>query len=327
MMVLKMKKHLYEILINNPSNKYDYAFESCFGRTKNILLQIRRNRSMISFSMGVLYSIKDIGEKDIVKDVLKKAVFSHLLLYGTELKLKRITCSIDHGEYIDIETSSLFSVIGDQKLERIGELKSADSIISHLLLRSFSSDNAVMSCVSSLLIAESKQYQMERFLYFWMAFNSFYKQKNKNDIDQKKYNDLGGLNNILVQYYHSSGFDPKGPRKTREDIAKSAYKAINAWNMKPLTEERLNSECEEQVAAVLKGSEIEGISPYGYLLTFFSYYLRNSYFHGEKIPKILCYSDDFGLKLLELSNAVIEHFLFQHIIDIVPQTNQKNYME
>lgn len=307
-----MKKYFYTIIINEEINKPKKVYLYNYGRTKDIELSFVRQKGVINFCLSKKYCNKEYKKSSIIRDACKKIAFAHLLFYGEPLKIDRVYIFDGKNTY-ESNDFKIYSLVSSKISEsKIKEIDNLDVIINNLLNTTFSNENSNMSCITSLLMSEAKNNYQEKFMYLWMTFNSFYKRiieiDNKNITKDNKQ-----ISYILQKYKFGESISKD--QKERKEIANKIYGIIDFWDENTLDEKISTTKFGIEISNILKQINLD-MTPYSYLLTDFSYYLRCAYFHGNKPTKLLVYEDEKDILMLRVSIGVLQDFIYKHIEEI-----------
>ena len=307
-----MKKNRYEIIINGCSlkkyNNVKYSYEKT-----NIDLFIVKGKARFVFERTVLYDYEDISIKRIFKDALKKVQLAHVLFYGKEIDIKEVLCKINDENERKIEILKLNSLLNGQSVKDIVNLNQNDNIIRELVKDPSNKESPENSCIYSMIVAESKHDYQEQFTYYWMAFNSFYSKIVEKD--QKGFiKDNRQIEYVLEKYNYGTKISSRTERKK---IAEDFYPVIKNWDGNLICQGKINKLFGDEIEKFLEDKEMaQTITPFGYLLADYSYYLRCAYVHGNKPTRIWRYEDEADLLPVLLAISVLKPFLLEHVYEI-----------
>ena len=165
-----------------------------------------------------------------------------------------------------------------------------------------------MASLNALIIAKTKRFETERFLYLWMAMNALYRYYTV------AFCGCGGKNDSVMLKHFAAlyGFGPVANNMIFEE--KQRYNKIDTIILRRKTELFLedilstssNSSCELLSYLEQKG---ETFSPYGYFLLTHSYYHRCELFHANRAVKLLSFPEESNILILRALNTLIENFL------------------
>lgn len=321
-----MKKHCYEIIVNQPLKKctevvYDYSAT----KGKGIKLQISNNAIRIIAHLSSLYENDAVvvSTNNIFSDAIKKAFLLHLIVYSKNIRIKKMSVSID-GEKSDIPipqggaTPPLYSLVNNELIHKTPNHWNNPSFFYVITSRTRSNQDTRWAALFAALCAKSKTFEIERFIYQWMSFNGIYnyfserinnlrpltKKGKKQQVNEKEelqwFLQLYGLGNETIER-------PSSKRIANEVIAILKNSDISMIQSADDLSEELKAQIEG--ALVKKDGTKYDLSAYGYLLVSFAYYFRCNVFHANKPLPLFCYADEVELKCLHLINALLENFI------------------
>ena len=321
-----MKKHCYEIIINQPSKKctevvYDYSAT----KGKGIKLQISNNAIRIIARLSSLYENDAVvvSTNNIFSDAIKKALLLHLMVYSKNIRIKKMSVLID-GEKSDIPipqggtTPPLYSLVVDELVNKTPKDWNNSDFLYAITTRTRSNQDTRWAALFAVLCAKSKTFEIERFIYLWMSFNGIYnyfserinnlrpltKKGKKQQVNEKEelqwFLQLHGLGNEAIERSSSK-------RIANEVIAILKNSDVSMIQSAGDLSEELKAQIEG--ALVKKDGTKYDLSAYGYLLVSFAYYFRCNVFHANKPLPLFCYADEVELKCLHLINALLENFI------------------
>lgn len=315
-----MGKHIHKIIINRLSaNAMDYTYD--FGRTKNIKISVAKGYICIEAKLENIYDKQEMLSQKVYlfPDAIKKALLIHLIQFSEHIKIKTMTVHIDEDAECIIDTDKghappLYSmVIG--KLNQSFLAKWEDASINGILSQTKSSYDSRTAALVAFIYSKCKQYESERFIYLWMAFNGMYSYFSglvPNTQSKKK-----RIAECTQLRYLQRLLDVGDETISNTDKGEIAQKVIALIKDKPteITREFLESQdgqslCNKiQSFLVKKDGTSYNLTPYGYLLTQFSYYYRCNLIHANKPLALFSYKDESDIYCLRAINSILEEFI------------------
>lgn len=318
---VRKMKHLHSITINTLGKKTcDYSYQ--FGNTKDICIQISSSGISIKAHLTKIYDKIEMFTDGtyLFSDAIKKSLLLYLITYNKPLTIKALAIQIDdEKEQLDIKekaTPLIYSMISSSLSAPINKAFLSEPCVDGILSQTKSSYDSRMAALFALLCGKSKQFETERFIYFWMSLNGLYgyyssivgKEHNNTKIS-KEYKQIR-----YFQSFYSLGNETISDDSDKKRIANETMSIIKQTS-ELLSQDFLQSEngtaVAEKIARLLvkKDGTAYNISPYGYLLTQLPYYLRCNLFHGNKPIKLFCLEDDLEIQCLRSINEILENFL------------------
>lgn len=298
-----MLKHQYKIIFNkNKKSKFKYTYR--YSRN-NVNIEIGDNCIVISLISSSRYNNKVIEDNvKIFSNAIKKSMLVHLIKYSKSIKIDNIEFSIDDVQ----ETIYNFKI--DNKpiifslIDKIDDNMYSDFSKKEIeeLLKINSSDNDLrMVALTSFLIAQSKEYENEKFIYNWMAFNSLYNYicKYTKDIRQ----DCKKLK--FYKYYIGKRLEVNSLNNNKIDIIKTIDKYILKNNVNNINFEKLKKE----ISSKIKQYDFDKEDVYLFVLIDYIYSYRCKYFHGDKELILFNYANDDKIKILNSLNLLLKEFI------------------
>ena len=313
-----MNKINYILNINKSAKDLKFSFS--YGNTRNISLALNRIGAIISFDMERDYSknIENSYLYNLLKEAIKRIALLYILQYQKPLEIKKIELFITRQgqktEIIDLSDSMVFYQMVDKPLLRNinAEWKNRD-ILQNLLTYQKSKENNLSRAFAALyayLFSKTKKKETERFNYLWIAMNGFITvtvgKENTSDKQQM---------NTFVQLYKIGNRVLKATGNNRSQMGKLTM--IQMLNLsEPVTKENLIADSvkpfSEYVKSICKKYNFD-LTPYGFLLTDFPYFLRCTLFHAHRPIELFSFENDMELKSLRIVNGLIEEFLDNNI--------------
>ena len=331
-----MKKHKYQIIIGNPSKKSNiYCYDYSANKGRNIILNISEKGIKITAELSKLYHSEKIinSSNYIFADAIKKSLLLYLILYSKNIVIKNMKVQIDEiFEEISVPMKGHFPpiyslVVGKLHTSFLKEWNNSQ-FIQALLSKTPSNyaEDSRWAALFATICAKSKQYEAERFLYFWMAFNGIYdylfkqikKPKAKKQSSEKKQLTLF-LKLYDLGYQHIE-------RNDAGIIAHEVMSVITRHDLSAIISIDDIPKClEKQIKKILStiASNKYNIKPKGYLLVSFPYYFRCKYFHAGRTLPLFCYANEQELKCLHLINTLLEEFIDKNLYHLF----ENNYVD
>ena len=332
-----MKKHCYEIVINKSVKKYkEVIYDYSASRGKGIKLHIANNAIRIIAHLSSLYDNEGIvvSTNSIFSDAIKKALMLHMIIYSINIRIKSVTVAID-GEKSNIPildgevNPPIYSLVADQLARKIPEEWDNPAFFSAIVSRTRSNQDTRWAALYATICAKNKSYEIERFIYLWMALNGIYNYfaslinaqrptgKNGSKPTSTEKDELTWL---LRLYEFGKEHVAKKDSKRIADAVIEVVKRSDTSTIKgfeDITEEMKRSI--EKVLTKTEGSRYD-TTAYGYLLISFAYYFRCNVFHANKPLPMFCYSDETELKCLRLINGLLEDFIDRNLHKLFDDT-------
>lgn len=313
-------KSTYVLRINggvktNASNSYIFNY----GRTKDICLACVKEKAQMEFELGKDYF--DIFSnsycENLIKEGIKRVFLVHILKYKNCLKIKRIELVITCGELVHemdlTEKLIMYSMIPiaysfDQKLG-----VNDASFISNLLKRKKTEMGANLSSLYAYIYSKCQTFEIEKFMYLWMAFNGYYKYKYNKKLD------ADGIKECLKDHNLGTEIFSRARHETQGLKVMAHLSSLSKHDIELLMLETSNS-CKEFKEKYLRKDDNDGaqldITVKGYLMMDFAYYLRCSVFHANKPLPLFAYEKDMELIAVIIVNKLLEDFMDNHILEL-----------
>ena len=257
-------------------------------------------------------------KEGIVRDAIRKAELLCVLNNSKSLKYKRINVFIDEKtdciyDADDGDTPLLYRMFSDTLTTNLSESWSDKKIQTAIANTAKSNYDRRYAALFALIMAKSKSYEIERFIYLWMAMNALYgfmSSEYKKGI-RKEWKQLQVISSYYGFKYNSGPDDKKDVirgqlmgvlEKMNNEGRATLLAAIerNEWDDKSLQE----AKCivEENIGK-------NQLDPMGTFLFWLPYQLRCKYFHGEKAVPIMSFYDERPITVLKFVNKLLETFL------------------
>lgn len=294
-----------------------------FGRTKNIQVSVARGFICIEVELQSVYDKREMFSQGVYlfPDAIKKALLAHLVLFSEHIKIKTMSVQIDGDSECIINTDKghtppLYSMIIG-KLDRPLSTKWGEASINGLLAQTKSSYDSRTAALFAFVCSKCKHYESERFIYLWMAFNGMYNyfahlvsdthsiKKVKQEYKQLRY----------FQRLFSLGDETISDDTEKKRIAHEVTALIRNESL-DITRQFLESENGENLCEKIRILRVKpqdgkpyNLTPYGYLLTQFSYYYRCNLIHANKPLALFSFADESDICCLRAINSLLEEFI------------------
>lgn len=311
-------KHQYSLIANTLCDdvlKYTYNYRN----TKGIELLLCETGFAINISVASLYD-KDYmlaNDSYLFPDAIRKALLLYLLKFSRSLQINSITTKIDDIEettpFLDPANLPIYSMINGDLLRTIPKAFSDYIVFDYLLNTPKSKYDKRIASLFAFLYSKSKEYETERFIYLWTAFNGMYSylsefvaKANNTDKLRKENKQILAFQEYLAVGKATIADDDKSR------IAGTVISILKNLDISQANKEKIeNSEISTRIKNTLKTKDNNeyDLTAYGYLLTQLSYYFRCKIVHGTKPLLLFSYSDDRELHSLQIINALLEEFI------------------
>ena len=324
------KKYAY-CFQNTPVKHLEHHFTYRYGRTEDINLYLGKKGYRVEFCQTVKKN-DEILESPLFRDAVKKATLISLILYG-EFKDSRVELFVD-GEPVETdcrEYGKLYTLCGTKLRSGFSLDWNNPAFLNKLVSTVKSRKDRLDASLSALVLAKSREYEAEKFMYLWMAMNGLYGHISQIAREWFDENDKNGErwikreNGQLKFFSLFYGLEFQGIRERTESKKMSdklLFELERIIKTNPLTETNkesiLNSlksddRCEiliEGIHNVLRTCSTElKMDPYPALLIWLPYQIRCRYFHSEKEIPLMSFADESPLPCLKIVNTVLEDFL------------------
>ena len=319
-----MVKHIHRIIINSPQQENEInTFIYDFGSTKSIKLSISHGYLFVEAALQKKYDKQEMLSQNqyLFPDALKKALLIHLMLFSESITIQKIQVQIDNETDCVLDSdngqaSPLDSMVVG-KLVHPFSVKWDNSSIDGILSQTKSTYDSRTAALFALLYSKCKHFESERFIYLWMAFNGMY------NFFSYLISDVQGIKRITQEYKKIKCFQRLyqiGEQTISDDQEKKriahGVAALIERGLPTITQQYLESDsgkpfC-DAIRALLfdsKDGKPLNLSPYGYLLTQFSYYYRCNLIHANKPLALFSYTDESDIRCLTVINSMLEQFI------------------
>ena len=314
--------HLYSGKTPKSCKSFIYAY----AKTNNIQLRVHNKGFSVEYVQKVKKDPYILLNKDrLVRDAIKKATKIQLIIFG-RFYIDDIYVEIDGNIFCIFRRN-----YGPEKLiycmcERgINKLPKhwSDNCLQRVLSSTKTNADRLDSALDSLLIAKSKQYEVERFIYLWMAMNGLYgytsavacdsmiSDKERKWID-KEFGKIKFFSIVSgIAYCNNNNDDLL--HMLEWTIAK-VKTDDNEMLLNAIKNNDIENDCVRKIVAVIKDAGIEEeLHPYAVLLLYMPYKMRCKYFHAEWAVPLTCFENEHPLTVLKILNMVMEDYLDENL--------------
>ncbi len=298
-----------ESINNNNILKIKYKNKNDFS------IEISKKYLIIAYSPYRNIFPKDIFARPVIQNLIKKLFFCYIFLYGRNFISENNKTEVTYNNSpVEIDFFPVYSMIPSVVPNFSCSKKYIEEFIK---LNDFESDKRFCT-INNFLIAKSKSYEAEKFLYFWMSFNSYYSYIWKNsDNKSVKGTEEVKLNNLLQIKCNSSEVFSKDERNLVFEWIREFF-FVKAEQLNQFLDNDFQNNIVfkeffktiEDYVFLKTGKRING---YFFILIEFCYAVRCKYFHGSKPLPIFCTQADNNWKMLEILNFILEDFLFKEL--------------
>lgn len=323
-----MAKHIHKIIINSPQSENEVkTYEYDFGSTKDIKLSVSHGYLCVEAALQKTYDKQEMLSQNqyLFPDAIKKALLIHLVLFSEQIVIHTMIVQID--DEIDCVLDTEKGQIPPLNSMVVGKLIHPFSVewerssIDGILSQTKSAYDSRTASLFALICSKCKHYESERFIYLWMAFNGMYNyfsqlvsethgiKKIKAEFKQLRY-----FQRLLHLGDETISVDAEKSRIAHEVAALIQNESV------AITQQFLNSDdgkpLSEKIQLLLVGAENNhsyNLTPYGYLLTQFSYYYRCNLFHANKPLALFSFKDESDILCLHVINSMLEDFIERNL--------------
>jgi len=351
------KKHVYKILINGNPSKNVRRFTYNYGSTSDIEISVSNKKVSIQYKMNVYKDALSIAKKpdNLVRDAMKKVFLVYVLLHEECIRLNSITIYIDDEEFLISDRDSaiyrIHTMMAGNKID-LPDFWKTDEFISYLLSSTKSSGekDGRYSGICSFLVAESRKYEIDKFIGLWTAMNAYYSyftykgvdvMANKFGVDKVYFkniadNDKKALSVMMLLFLNNAERPMVNTDKDKPED-KEAFRvigdelaALDNSEIIKLYSESFKALKNKELAKTLKDrfknnerssklKNLSGVAAYKsieffFLIVFlFPYLCRCNFVHGRKPVLITVFEDEYELAYIKKVNILLELFLKEHL--------------
>ena len=321
------KKSLYRLYtpeIKQSETPLVYSYSS----TKNIKITVKKNGFYIETERKRKPDAFNIYSDNLLLDAIRKACIIQLIKYG-RIAVNSLVLSVDNEEAVvfddrDSKKPLIYGLCGNTLQRKMSE-DWGRSQFERILKTTKSSTNRLDASLYALLVAKSKTYETERFIYLWMAFNGLYgyiaekakafcEEKSVRSWIDKEYAQLKFASMLFgFPYQGITDKDRENSFRFRMELEIAKIKPEEARDFLFALENKVENEHVAAVENLLSEFGIKKMSGYAAVSIYFPYLMRCKYFHGERALPLLCFENEHPLPVLRILNVVIEDFVDRNI--------------
>lgn len=335
-----MRKKLHYHICAGSNGRSSKAYTYSYGHIKNITIHISQKGFSIDYDQAAKKDQSDFLNDLLIRDAIKKIEKIQLIQYGRMIGLDKLNVQIDNVNVFQYRKEEggeiLYSLCG-KKLDN--KLKGSwnEHSYQRILNTNKSKGNSLDATLDAFLIAKSKTYESEKFMYLWMSMNGMYNYIAEtaacfcNKTYTKEYEKLNLYGNF--QKCGRYPFKPNNDDQARQlriirkldsllkNIDENNYIEIIAAIKNNDTKSHIESEIEEMISALPESGKVK---PYGLLLLNVPYFIRCKYFHGDKPLPLFSFENEYPLTILKLLNYLIEDHIDEQLPSFLNENNFEN---
>ena len=313
----------YKIIFNSSCSERAPLVYS-YGNTKDVRINLAKNKAVVSFTMGVKKTIDDFAhlKVNIFADAYRKVLLCHACKYGCNLQVKRITVYIDDEEYeLNKDNTDSFplvySMISPEKFE-IGEAFGSSGFLNKIVSKTKSDTRTDLRFVAlySYLQSKNRHYKIDSFTNLWTSMNAFYNCYYIMHKDNSNPNDREAINYLAGALGFNGGLTTREKRKTLKKeylTAITELSGIKKDDYKGLYDSAFSKSVEQKFSGLCEIAKTMNLDLFSFILFELPYYLRCNYFHGNQCTMLISSYNDYELRCLETVNYFIDRFLDERI--------------
>lgn len=306
------QKFYYHVSVNHVQGVGKLVFS--YGQTRDIALLINNRGASLYFQTTKNY-FPDFEQSyvyNLTKEGIKRAALLFLLQYQKPLFIQNVSITISRGGKslfsVDITDDMTFYQMFDRKLLRSINAEWKKNEIQNKILEYRKSNSVLTRSIASLyayLFSKTKNKETEKFSYLWIAMNGFFASVSKMTRDKDAMN-------AFLQKYELGTTVLKGYERNKV-CEPATFELLKI--PEPITAENIEDDQHKSFSDFVRGKVAEygekdfDVTPYGFLLTDYPYYLRCTLFHAERPMELFSFESDWELKSLRIVNGLIEDFL------------------
>ena len=318
-------QYSYEIEINQKVIR-GVSIEYRYGSIRKIILIVGKRGARIYFPTNTLRDPRRIlTESDaLVMDAIKKTCLIFTLVNGVSLDVQQIRVLLNGEqvwlEHFDKAHPLVYSMLSG-KIDLQDSGLNDPALLRQIANTTKSKYGRAEAALMAFLVAKTRTYRIECFIYLWMSVNAVYvlamEEAKEHMKTQKKkqltrFSEKDGLRLLAAIY------DMKLPdiRKENEDQvlghAFSLAKRMDLGEYMSMLDQALRGEgkLEDRIERYDITPEVyEEYDRLAMMLLWLPYQLRCHYFHSENTIPVFCYEDEKLLRGLFFVNAMLERFL------------------
>lgn len=325
-----MKRKIHYHLYSGKLSSYATPLTYDFSKTKDIRILVSQKGFSVDVDRTVKNDPSTLIQNPLFRDAIKKAAILQLIKYGAYIEDDlyvsingKVSCVYS---YKTVGKEPLLYSLCSKKLLRPMAKNWTDKSLLKILSIPKSRMGRCSASLDALLIAKSKAYETEKFIYLWMAMNGLYgftastasaymsSAKAKSWIRQEY--------GMIKFFAMLSGYPYRGNpdeedhviqkielllTKVKSDEIESLVSALKKNDISNLYVQEINTAFEN--ASLKPGA----MHPYAALLLFMSYKMRCKYFHAEKALPLICFVNEHPLPVLRVLNVILEQYLDENM--------------
>ncbi|MBR5419568.1 MAG: hypothetical protein IK115_00315 [Lachnospiraceae bacterium] len=321
-----MKRKVHYYLHSGKISSMEKSMIYAFSNTIDIKICISRKGFSLEVDRTVKKEASALVRDPLFRDAIKKATLIQLIKYG-KISGEDVYVTIDDVDFCIYDRCKktperlIYSLCGTQ-LQRPMVGNWTEASLQRILDVTKSKTDRLDAALDALLLAKSKLYETERFVYLWMALNGLYgfaaetaagymPGENEKSWIKKEYAQIKFYSMILDYPYCQPKEDKEKVLKSLELILARINPAETDLTIKAIKNHDTDNFYVREISAIF--SEI-GISegemhPYTVLLLYMPYQIRCKYFHGEHTVPLLCFENEHPLPVLRILNNLMEEYL------------------
>jgi len=306
------QKFNYHVSVNHVQGVGKLVFS--YAQTRDIALLVNNRGASIVFQTSKNYfpNFEQSYVYNLAKEGVKRAALLYLLQYQKPLVIRNVLITISRSGKtlfsVDITDIMTFYQMFDGKLLRSVNAEWEKTEIKKRILEYRKSNSELTRSIASLyayLFSKTKNKETEKFSYLWIAMDGFFVSVSKMNRDRDAMN-------TFLQKYELGTTVLKGYERNK--VCESAtFELLKI--PEPVTAENIEDDQHKSFSEFVRGKVAEyekkdfDVTPYGFLLTDYPYYLRCTLFHAEHPMELFSFESDWELKSLRIVNNLIENFL------------------
>lgn len=318
-----------------------------YGNTSGIKISVAPLGYSVTVARCASKTPAEILKDNLFRDALRKVSRLQLVLYG-KLSNSPVYISIDGIEHcltdnISAQNGSLIYSLCGTTLQRKIDSEWNDDALQGILNTTKSNSRRIDAALDALLIAKSKVYEFEKFVYLWMAMNGIYgysaeigrmytageneKRWLKKEFGQLKFFCM--LNDLSYRGNYENGVENNLLNRIEELLTDIEERSFNGIREALITND-LDNPFVSGINDIFSDAGLNRgeMHPYAAILVFTSYRVRCKYFHAEKAIPLFCLENEHPIPILRFLNYILEDYLdnciaswFDNILftaDVVP---------
>lgn len=327
-----MKKVLYHVYSGTVTNR-PLVFVYKFSSTPDIKLSVSKK----GFSIDVYRTVKKDGSEilndPLFRDALKKAAKIQLIKFGAITK-GPVYAEIDGNSccVFDSGTESarglLYCMCGSVLHRKIAD-NWDKSALQRIVTVTKTKTNRLDSALDAYLVAKSKVYETEKFIYLWMTMNGLYgyagevaskhvQSGEEKDWISKEYAQLkffSMLNGLAYRRIHNKKDEEAEYLKKATYLLNGVAAGQKTETVKSLKANDLSNQLVNDLCALFAEAGVEQgkLHPYAAVLIKIAYFVRCKYFHAERTIPLICFENEYPIPALRLLNAVLEDYFDENL--------------